>query len=507
MPAVMAAIPLTQPCPTALLASTAGMAQPRYELRPSRLLMWEPKEWDQLPIPAWLKAAYLSVYSAQGLYKRGHCHDNVRMLVARLKAEKDFDAAKAKVLMIFRYQPRAWQYPLIFGTQNLVLSRLRGGEAFPYLFHIVLEYEGYIYDLSFGKHPMILKREQYFREAFLRQEPFTLTEIEEACSSRAMKERIAAAMNHARMSNPKSLNQEIRIRTFSTEDYLEDSYPCLIRSLGTLDSIWHGMEKKYPSIALDEYLEGHTITSAALPQRERSALEYDGTYELPGEVTVYYFTEVLARGDMQQTTNAIQIKRPEWRYPIAFNHTDRGWELLRYFYPQDMIDPEQLRGQVILESSCGGGLFVEELRERGIEAYGLDVVLSPRQRERLHTDRSQDATTPIQLTSNSLGIFILADSLHTGLSDQQVDIIYETYGLFYYRHFSIDGDFLSRLLLEWKRLLRIGGCIRIAPLDSSEQDDFRKFLSAVPGLELHRMVVANPQNDPYRCAVELVRTS
>jgi len=91
-------------------------------------------------------------------------------------------------------------------------------------------------------------------------------------------------------------------------------------------------------------------------------------------------------------------------------------------------------GQV-LDVGTGQGEFVDELREAGVDARGLDIWLDNKQMES--------------------GNFILASAHQTGLPDNSVDTIF----INTFMHYGMENEFRRKILEELARILRPGGRI------------------------------------------------
>lgn len=131
-----------------------------------------------------------------------------------------------------------------------------------------------------------------------------------------------------------------------------------------------------------------------------------------------------------------------------FYRTNRGLSELRFdYYRSGMIDYDVLAGQRVLDAGCGGGKFVDELRTRGIEAYGVDLII--------------DACKIPE------PYFIQGDLAKLPFPDDHFDSIYSTWSVLSYwgRHKSATPiEVVRTVIKELARTLKPGGVIHISPL-------------------------------------------
>ncbi len=145
------------------------------------------------------------------------------------------------------------------------------------------------------------------------------------------------------------------------------------------------------------------------------------------------------------------------RYPdgsvVNFNRTNRGkYQLIRDdFYPEDFFSPEKLKGLKVLDFGCGDGNLVNDLRYSGVDAHGLDIYITKKQREKNY--------------------FTMADGQKTGYPDNHFDVTFSTWSAFTYLTFQayekkIPGakENAIAILKEMIRITKLGGKIRIAPV-------------------------------------------
>lgn len=141
--------------------------------------------------------------------------------------------------------------------------------------------------------------------------------------------------------------------------------------------------------------------------------------------------------------------------PVSFLRTNRNildLTTIDAHFPKSFLNPKNLRGKKVLDLACGEGRAVEDLRRAGVNAFGLDVYLSPYMK-----------TKPY---------FIRASAHHTGLPDGRFDVIYSSQGPFTY--LSEQNEIVTLMLNEAHRLLKTGGVLRISPIHV-ETTDLKKF--------------------------------
>ncbi len=173
-----------------------------------------------------------------------------------------------------------------------------------------------------------------------------------------------------------------------------------------------------------------------------------------------------------------------------FPYTGRELEYLRgtndenrKYYPDRWLNPANLRGKKVLDLDCGNGSFVRDLIDAGIDAYGLDLYIPPVFRNDSH--------------------LVQAIFEESHLQSEQFDVIYSTYGNFY---FNTDKDKLLLRLQEASRILRPQGVLLISPAKLIE---LGSALESIDGL---KMLPTDPDwnssggvTDPYYA--EIVKAS
>lgn len=153
---------------------------------------------------------------------------------------------------------------------------------------------------------------------------------------------------------------------------------------------------------------------------------------------------------------------------IEFNRTGRGLADLQGIYPKALLNVSDLKDKIVLDISTGNGLFPLDLRKDGIVAYGLDIALNQSQKKNLHADAFNASESSIELpASEKTKVFISGDALNTNIKDSQVDVIYDSYGLFYYYKWK-DIPNISKVFQECRRILKTNGVINFGIIDDRE---------------------------------------
>ena len=234
-------------------------------------------------------------------------------------------------------------------------------------------------------------------------------------------------------------------------------------------------------------------------------------FNTPEAVEASWEDENLAEVDgntRSQTANAVTVDRPGNEYPTNYNRTNRGLEVLPFFYPEAKVNPEGLQGKKVLDLAMGGGKYVEDLRATGIEAYGLDIALSSLQMKDVYVGKPTPEADGLLLSEElGRGHFIQADATHTGLASNQFDVIFSTYAMFEYDLGPYGNhDFLEKILTELHRITKIGGVIRISPLYENYTDKFmRQLVDKVDGLEISIMERSSADYDRSNIYIEIVK--
>lgn len=113
----------------------------------------------------------------------------------------------------------------------------------------------------------------------------------------------------------------------------------------------------------------------------------------------------------------------------------------------NLLNPEQWRDKKILDVGTGDGLLVEELRSRGYEADGIDLVLNEQ-----------------QLQAPYFFVGDIASPLSQGaFKSESYDVLIVAYSLFHYPH---SRAFYRRAIEAMVRLLKPGGVLIIVDANS-----------------------------------------
>lgn len=111
----------------------------------------------------------------------------------------------------------------------------------------------------------------------------------------------------------------------------------------------------------------------------------------------------------------------EDRREVQFDRTDRSFaELERLkLIPRRLIDSQTVRqeGLTVLDIGCGNGQLVEELREKGINAFGVDIILSGARGNKPYLFEADASRIPMD--SNSVDIAVSAFSIYSNLYGSQ----------------------------------------------------------------------------------------
>ena len=134
--------------------------------------------------------------------------------------------------------------------------------------------------------------------------------------------------------------------------------------------------------------------------------------------------------------------RPEGK--INYFRTDRDLIELAEYYPPSLLKIHELQGLKILDAGAGHGQFVREMRAIGVDAVGLDLVLNR------------------ELNSLKNEIYFEADMGYTPFPQQTFDGIFSTASVLSYEWANLAA--LDRVVEEFRRILKPGGFVRVAPI-------------------------------------------
>lgn len=132
--------------------------------------------------------------------------------------------------------------------------------------------------------------------------------------------------------------------------------------------------------------------------------------------------------------------------------------------PTRAVDPKNLAGSRVLDVGTGYGQFVLDLRTLDIEAYGIDIT---------HYTQWGDCPYLLQM-----------DAAHTTFSAESFDSIFSFYGPL---SSEIPPGTLPIMLLEMKRILKIGGHLWITIVAPKYAARLHEALATISDLEVHEI--------------------
>lgn len=141
------------------------------------------------------------------------------------------------------------------------------------------------------------------------------------------------------------------------------------------------------------------------------------------------------------------------------NYTE-GYSSMSEIYPREWLEMESLKGKVVLDVGAGEqGRFVRELSNKGVKAVALDrMPFLP------------NTSNAVQAEMNAIPIL-----------NQSVDFIYATSSLAYYAD---NPPALKEILLEFERVLRHGGAMRLSPFEGDSFATLQKLVDEIPSLRV-----------------------
>lgn len=418
-------------------------------------------------------------------YNSGNCQDNIRSLLLNLK-NQNFDLNKLKVLYITR--------PIIdiepdSSEPNMVFKNTKDGIKF-FSFHVALEHSdsGKIFDLSSNSHNGETK-EDFFKNSFL-SDKLSISEKDPA-----KKRRIINKAKRLSITNYQDLCSQIYIKSINPNDYLNNTYDEINKKSGMIKSFWFDISKNISSQSLGDYLKSNDNFVKLVEPKEKEVDPYLAEYyythdklnEIPNSIeiiktpnaTILYNQQFIELGDFTQVPNAISYCNPLLEIPAHINRTNRDLENIKKIYSPEMLNIDELKDKIVLDIGTGGGLFPEQLREKGVIAYGMDLVLSNTQKESM-------LANSYELTDNSIilpqtlesNIFIAGDACDTHIANEQVDVIYDTYGVYEYLFYK--SEKLGKIIFnEWKRILKPGGKIRFGTVGKNSMEKVSQFFEKI----------------------------
>lgn len=133
------------------------------------------------------------------------------------------------------------------------------------------------------------------------------------------------------------------------------------------------------------------------------------------------------------------------------------------------LSVEEMRGKRVLDVAAGTeGMTVQQLRERGIDAYGMDIALSSQPLRAPSAETQADTSRPVS-------DYLRQGDLAAGVPfSGQFDVIYELFGGIAYGLAQSHPEAVTNLLQR----LAPGGMLYLAPLDLQQQNVLRGIIPA-----------------------------
>lgn len=432
-----------------------------------------------------------------GVLKPGECQDNVKSLLEHLKSSRSsVDIHNARVLVIVR--------PTVLNDDtepNISLLHTIKSKSESAFFHVVLECEGHIVDASAEEGFQCLPAREYFEKMFVLR-PDQKIEADPNFS-RAMQDSLVRRIVRNSFDDFDSVSSEVRVRAIPAHDYLSKYHSIIVKHVGDVRFYWETMEQSIPARNISKHF-GWQALSASVDENGSSTTEFDQLARF-GTVVAMFNEHKLDVGELLATKNAVMIRRGVDGVRAYFDRTNSGLEILLGMYSRRLLDVDNLKGKVVLDVATGGGLFPEELREKGVVAYGMDVALNRRQRELLFADTEGLEENTVRLENSlSAAIFLNGDALQTRIADGEVDAVYDTFGIFW-NQFGDDPDSVAQAFMEWKRILKRDGVIRFGPVDETGEKEVRDFVGTIPGLSVTAFEPLPLSNNNRSRMVEVAR--
>jgi SAM-dependent methyltransferase len=132
---------------------------------------------------------------------------------------------------------------------------------------------------------------------------------------------------------------------------------------------------------------------------------------------------------------------------VTYARTNRGiFELTNEHYGSTILNLKRFKNKIVMDAGCGGGKFVNELTNQGVQAFGVDLHLTEK-----------------QLTQPNL--FLQKDLRDTGLPSGSVDFIFSTWSVLTYEGGNYkSATLVTEVLSELNRILAPGGHMYISPV-------------------------------------------
>jgi SAM-dependent methyltransferase len=149
--------------------------------------------------------------------------------------------------------------------------------------------------------------------------------------------------------------------------------------------------------------------------------------------------------------------------------SSRGVSFTRNYYPDHFLDLSKWKNLDILDAGSGSGELVREVRKHS-EQTGSEI-------------RIRGIDFAADESSAPAGVFLKRDMRESGLPNESVDLIYSTWSVFSYESLS-QPELIRQVLIEFERILRVGGKIRLAPVPPKA---IEQVLAEIPGLRISQV--------------------
>lgn len=165
----------------------------------------------------------------------------------------------------------------------------------------------------------------------------------------------------------------------------------------------------------------------------------------------------------------VEMRRPGTdQWAPSFLRTNRTRAELQFEFPGMTFELAALAGKRVLDHGCGSGAFVFEMQKAKVDAHGIDLLLTKRQRNGEN--------------------FVESDAIPAPYGDGSFDVIYTNYSVLFYDPLGKDerknpslGKKATEQLKDFHRLLAPGGVLRIGGVNVGK---LRKSLLQFPDLEI-----------------------